>query len=151
MKPLDLSQFDGATPGPWHIDRDLTDNGAPIVAAASSWRGQPRIVAKALFHSGSEDPEVHTNARLIAAAPALLHQTKWLTAERARLTAEVERLREVIANLLKWRDDPKVHASDQLAWIHGFRLTDEDKGRLYPPWIAAIAVLSSPGTKGERE
>ena len=54
------------TPGPWRINTRLSRNGAPVIS------GDGRDIAKALYHMGSEDPEVDANARLIAAAPELL-------------------------------------------------------------------------------
>ena len=60
------------TPGPWKIDKVLTMNAAPIITAETCWRNQSRVVAKAMYHSGSEDPEVQANAKLIAATPDLL-------------------------------------------------------------------------------
>lgn len=59
-KPLDLTQFEGHTPGPWVSDYGLVrDPSRFIVAYAQS---QPIL----------------TNARLIAAAPALLEEVKRL-------------------------------------------------------------------------
>ncbi len=62
------------TPGPWanDPDRGSAHGAAPVIVAASCWRGDRREVAKVLYHAGSEDPEVLANARLIAAAPDLL-------------------------------------------------------------------------------
>ena len=73
------------TPTPWKIDRILTHNAAPIITAETCWRDQPRIVAKAMYHSGSEDPEVHANAEFIVRAcnshDALLEALKILLDE----------------------------------------------------------------------
>ena len=59
------------TKGPWEVDWERTDGGAPIVVG-TSWLGSERVVAKVCFYNGSEDPEVKANARLIAAAPDML-------------------------------------------------------------------------------
>jgi hypothetical protein len=56
------------TPTPWKIDRLLTANAAPVIVAETCWRNQARTVAKALYHSGSEDPEVQANAKFIVRA-----------------------------------------------------------------------------------
>lgn len=49
------------TPGPW--EKRFHYSGAPIIVT------DERQVAKVLYHGGSEDNEVHANAKLIAAAP----------------------------------------------------------------------------------
>jgi hypothetical protein len=59
------------TPSPWMICRTRTDGGAPIIVGRRRRDQSEREVAKALFHNGSDDPEVHANAHLIAAAPDL--------------------------------------------------------------------------------
>lgn len=51
------------TPGPWRIDKGL---GAPEIISDN------RRIARVLYHLGSEDREVDSNARLIAAVPELL-------------------------------------------------------------------------------
>jgi hypothetical protein len=56
------------TPEPWMICRTRTDGGAPIIVGRRGRDGMEREVAKALFHNGSEDPEVHANARRIVHA-----------------------------------------------------------------------------------
>ena len=66
------------TEGDWYIDKKLTDNGAPIIVSDTCWRNEKRQIAKVLYHSGSEDPEVDDNARLIAAASDLLEACKEL-------------------------------------------------------------------------
>ncbi len=53
------------TPGLWKVDEDWTF-GAPEVIS------KLRRIARVLYHGGSEDIEVHANARLIAAAPEML-------------------------------------------------------------------------------
>ncbi len=86
----ELERLDSAaTHGPWKWDKSASDGGAPVLTASGCWRGptRARVVAKAYFHDGSEDPEVHGNAALIVtlrnAVPALL--------AAARRVAELER------------------------------------------------------------
>lgn len=62
------------TPGPWRGDKVRTDGGAPAIRAVNGYRGQDRQIATVLFHGGSEDPEVHANAALIASAPRLAQE-----------------------------------------------------------------------------
>lgn len=61
----------GWTPGPWAIDHQITDHGAPIITAFWQERKRTRVVAKAWFEGGSDDVHVHANARLIAVAPEM--------------------------------------------------------------------------------
>ena len=60
----------GAKPtlGPWHID---WNGGMAPRILGKSWIGNIREIAEVKFHNGSDDPEVHSNARLIAAAPEM--------------------------------------------------------------------------------
>lgn len=60
------------TPGPWRHDKARSMGGAPVVTGDTCWLGNVRVVAKVIYHNGSEDPEVEANAALIAAAPDLL-------------------------------------------------------------------------------
>ena len=69
------------TPGPWIIDKLLSDKGAPIITAKSSWLKRSRAIAKVLYEGGSEDPEVYPNALLIAAAPEILKALKNMVRE----------------------------------------------------------------------
>ena len=57
------------TPGPWHID--WNGGMAPRILGLHA-PGITREIADVRFHDGSNDPQVHANARLIAAAPELL-------------------------------------------------------------------------------
>lgn len=71
------------TPGPWTWDKRESAGGAPVIGT------DRRRVATVWFHNGSDDPEVHDNARLIAASPTLLaacaaHQA-WAKAEDENL------------------------------------------------------------------
>jgi len=67
------------TKSKWYIDRKLTNHGALMIVSDNCWLGRKRPVAKVLYYSGSEDPEVQANAQLIAAAPDLLQAAKELT------------------------------------------------------------------------
>lgn len=74
------------TQGPWVVDLNLTDGGAPIVVAPTTWHtpigplDRTREVAKVLFYGGSEDPHVQANAALIASAPDLYEALKHVRA-----------------------------------------------------------------------
>ena len=91
---IDLTQFEGHTPGPWYVrDAELRRSVAPVVCTKHSpIPGAPedeREVSRVLYYIGSEDREVRPNARLIAAAPDLLAEVKRLRAlvESARSLA----------------------------------------------------------------
>lgn len=56
------------TPTPYRIDRVLTENGAPIITSDTRWGERPRVIAKVMYHGGSEDPEVEANAEFIVRA-----------------------------------------------------------------------------------
>ncbi|MBE3087783.1 MAG: hypothetical protein IMZ71_01505 [Chloroflexi bacterium] len=58
------------TPEPWIDDPEKGSayGAAPVIVANLCWRGdKKREIAKVLFDAGSEDPEVHANARRIVA------------------------------------------------------------------------------------
>lgn len=59
------------TPGPWKIDTQMPQWVSAPIIIGTGWTGGERIIAKAFYHQGSEDPEVDGNAHLIAAAPDL--------------------------------------------------------------------------------
>ena len=59
------------TPGPWQIERRGVHIGSAPMIMGRGWTGRERIIAKAFYHQGSEDPEVDGNAHLLAAAPDL--------------------------------------------------------------------------------
>jgi len=56
------------TKGFWKIDKIATAGGAPIIVSDKCWLGGKRHIAKVLYHSGSEDPEVYPNAKFICLA-----------------------------------------------------------------------------------
>lgn len=84
---MDLSKFDGHTPGPWKVERRFS-NGCEIVPRITCQRDDDRgcgWIADAIGAPYLGHESTLPNARLIAAAPNLL--------------AEVRRLREVLVNL----------------------------------------------------
>jgi len=102
MIVIDYTKYSGHTPGPWkRTDSFASKFGAPEIEAGTCWRSQPRRVATAWFHSGSEDPEVGANAALIKDAPDLLARCRDLEAENKRLRIEAERLRAHVEDLNK--------------------------------------------------
>lgn len=74
---LDLTQFTGHTPGPWQAKADY-------------------ISVRVMAHCGEQVcgtvPVSEVNARLIAAAPALLAECRRLRAENERLYVSLKRL-----------------------------------------------------------
>jgi len=68
--------------GEWSIDEEQTMGGAPIICASESYLGRSRRVAKVLFEGGSEDPEVHANARLLVIAPLLFEACQMLPLDK---------------------------------------------------------------------
>lgn len=95
-------EFKGHTPGPWRIAEGsgLTEigdathwSGHVEMDSDESWRGHIAFVQSCChLRDGTTNGETEANARLIAAAPALL-------AERDALAAEVARLREALARI----------------------------------------------------
>ena len=63
------------TPGSWTLNKMRH---AALEIMGVGWMGNRRI-AKVLYCGGSEDPEVHANAVLIAAAPDMLKVLEWIT------------------------------------------------------------------------
>ena len=53
---------------PYHIDKLVAVNGAPIIVAPTCWMGSKRVIAIVIHHYGSEDPEVKPNAEFIVRA-----------------------------------------------------------------------------------
>lgn len=89
-----MDDFEGHTPGPWLAGKPSSVVGWPVVAPSAHGRVicnvsfvANRAGAPAVPGDGAFNRESTANASLIAAAPDLL-------AERDRLLAEIERLRE---------------------------------------------------------
>src|SRR3990167_7650362 len=80
-KPLDLAQFEGHTPGPWHVGMKP----GPMVYANQ----HGTQVADCSFDNGGAH---RTDARLIAAAPALLAECKRQREQIAKLQEENDTL-----------------------------------------------------------
>ena len=80
------------TPGPWHID--WNGGMAPRIIGVYA-PGLTRGIADVLFHNGSDDPQVHDNARLIAAAPEML--------------AALENIAEWVGGMCSCRADDEYH------------------------------------------
>jgi len=87
---LDLSQFDGYTPGPWVSDRNADfagvysdDTTGSIVAQVAPFRFAPRKAS-----------EVAGNQKLIAAAPQLLAELRNARTLLAQKDDEIARLRK---------------------------------------------------------
>lgn len=102
-KPIDTSAFEGHTPGEWHGSKEFPNarfggqDVTPIVV--DSAEGE-RVISVVL---GIVD-EPKANARLMAAAPALLARVQWLEAQlaetKAKLDAENDELTDIISEAL---------------------------------------------------
>jgi hypothetical protein len=97
-EPLDLTQFDGITPGEWHADGAYRVQGGGYDVCHIP--GIP-------FHLTDRD-SANANARAIAAVPKLI-------AEVRRLRAEVERKDEALKELANYEPDRHM----QLVWNIG--------------------------------
>lgn len=80
MKPIDLSQFDGATPGPWKCN---FGNGTNLDGDVTVWGSDGDSVVAELgsdpsFPMANPASEMVANARLIASAPVLVSEVKAL-------------------------------------------------------------------------
>src|SRR3990167_5563256 len=84
-KPLDLAQFEGHTPGPWHVGMKP----GPMVYANQ----HGTQVADCSFDNGGAH---RTDARLIAAAPALLAECK-------RQREQIAKLRDALESISRER------------------------------------------------
>ncbi len=128
-RPLDLAQFEGHTPGPWHVpfgDFDYDNDGSRrllygdpnadiygrVGTIATQAKRKPR--GKNATRYDAPDAERDANSRLLAAAPALLAECKRQRAENARLRAEpihalrtdIERLRDTLAHIASGLTEP---------------------------------------------
>lgn len=56
--------------------------------------------------------------------------------------AEIERLRAALQALLDWRHEAEVKDAQQMARIHGYKITDEQAKRLHAAWKTAEALTS---------
>jgi hypothetical protein len=99
VAPMDLAQFDGHTPGPWKTHREnispdwliLTDTNGLVIANINPETGPTAASRPAT----AKMPQEH-NARLIAAAPALLSELRTLRARNAELVGALGRARRCI-------------------------------------------------------
>lgn len=71
-----------------------------------------------------------------------LHAKSDIAAELAWRDIQIERLREVVQDLLIWRSQPEVKASEQLAWVHGHRIARHRISDLHGPWERAETMMS---------
>lgn len=78
--PLDLEQFEGATPGPWHITERFNEPYGYTPTVRVNAERDMSVPEGTVCKVWGAEHDAEANARLIAAAPALL--------------AEVRRLRE---------------------------------------------------------
>lgn len=101
---LDLSRFEGHTPGPWSY------NGLVIETAYPDFRSNRRQQRCAIAETvnGYEPDEREANGRLMAAAPELLAEVKRLRKQRDELVKELEKIVNVEANRMPdtatWRE-----------------------------------------------
>ena len=84
------------TPGPWHIDWNR--GMAPRIIGVYA-PGQTREIADVRFHNGSDDPHVHANARLIAAAPETAAERDRLKALNADLLTALRNMTALANNM----------------------------------------------------
>lgn len=82
-------EFEGHTPGPWHVDTDYPG----WVAADNEPRDGGDIICDAPQEGEASITRWRANAALIAAAPSLLSDHK-------RMSAEIERLRGALEKTL---------------------------------------------------
>jgi hypothetical protein len=109
---LDLTQFDGHTPGPWHNGEDMwacvtthPDAHGVVIAQASVMHGR--------IGEPSNELVERANARLIAAAPALLAEVERLTA----CLVKANRLAEHFEREWYLRGDRAEGLAAALQWI----------------------------------
>lgn len=102
---LDLAQFEGFTPGPWrHGSGNISNtieaySGRKVFDGDTGFRSVATYQAcEATHQHKNEEANAAANARLIAAAPALLSEVK-------RLRSENERMRQAAKLVLgKWNE-----------------------------------------------
>jgi len=87
---------DNHTPALIQTDKIAAAKGAPVLMADTCWCKQKRVVAKAFYHAGSEDPEVYDNARLLNGAWNSYHKN---CGDRAVECAESDLLGQCLAAL----------------------------------------------------
>ena len=136
MSELDLSRFEGSTPGPWltSLDAPMSNplyRGIMAILEYSGVGAKPgnRLVAVLVEDDDrawgtTEQETIEANARLMAAAPDLL-------AEVERLRAERDAWRESMINWLR-RTGYVVFGGKTPGGEPKFRLTDKGRAALPP-------------------
>lgn len=92
-EPLDLTQFEGHTPGDWRLFLDL--DGEPISSHGFREFGslETTVVVGTILHvDGEERAECEANQALTLAAPILLEECRRLRAENERLVDGLEKI-----------------------------------------------------------
>ena len=110
---LDLTQFEGHTPGPWVA---LTENRPDAIVKLS--HGGEILVGDLIY----ADENNTANARLIAAAPELLEEMKMLR--------EALKKCEDAMNSIRWGYDGDCGATEAIAYIVDMAMkgeSDDDK------------------------
>lgn len=92
-KPLNLTQFDGHTPGPWALFEGDPHSRTLEIGLPGKLGQRPCVVGWPGFDSNDLPLALNRkNARLIAAAPALLAECKRLAEQNAELVAALQAL-----------------------------------------------------------
>lgn len=139
---IDLTQFDGHTPGPWkaHEKGAHTHRFVTWMTEASDFPGDKKLVAYAV----GMDSE--PNARLIAAAPDLLAAYKAALARAETAEAEVKHARdeeakwEQIAKIAETRAEAAERQRDE-AWTAGAEAMREACANLPGKWLAIFSDI----------
>ncbi len=92
---------DNHTPALIQTDKIAAAKGAPVLMADTCWCKQKRVVAKAFYHAGSEDPEVYDNARLLNGAWNSYHKN---CGDRAVECAESDLLGQCLGAMQEFVD-----------------------------------------------